>query len=229
MADSIHNGHRERMRKKFLKFGFDVFEEHEILELLLFYSIPRTDTNKTAHRLLDKYKTISAVFDADLEDLKEVEGISESSAILLKMIPCLSKAYTISLGARTSFLNKTNIVLDYFKNQFLNDKTEKIRIVCLDSKLKLIAEKVIAEGSPGQVSVTIRSIAEFTYQNKCDNVIMAHNHPNGDTTPSDEDIRSTAKIYKALKDVGINLLDHIIVAGNDAISLRESGAFSLLK
>lgn len=228
MADNIHKGHRERMRQKFKKLGFEGFESHEILEMLLFYALPRINTNDIAHRLLDKYDSIKAVFDADLEDLKDVEGINESSAILLKMIPYLAREY-ISSDSKKIYLNNYKAVYAYFKKQFFGEKKEKIRIVCLDNKLRLVAGKVIAEGSPGGVAVNIKSIVEYTCQNKCGNIIIAHNHPNGSVTPSDEDIKSTAKVYIALKNVGFNLLDHIIVSGNQAISLKESGAFALLE
>lgn len=228
MAENIHKGHRERMRKKFIQSGFDGFTNHEILELLLFYSRPRIDTNVIAHRLIDKYHSISAVCDADIEDLKEVEGIDESSAVLIKMIPLLAREYMTSDSKRLN-LSSYTAVCDYFKTQFLGETIEKIRIACLDDKLRLVSGTIISEGSPGGVSVNIRRIVEFTYKNKCENVILAHNHPNGDIIPSNDDIKSTADIYNALKPVGINLLDHIIVAGSQAISLKESGAFSLLK
>lgn len=228
MAENIHKGHRERMRKKFIQSGFDGFTNHEILELLLFYSRPRIDTNVIAHRLIDKYHSISAVCDADIDDLKEVEGIDESSAVLLKMIPLLAREYMTSDSKRLS-MKSFSAVCDYFKAQYLGETVEKIRVACLDDKLRLVAGKIIAEGAPGGVEVNIRRIVEFTYKNKCENVILAHNHPNGDIIPSDDDIKSTALIHNTLKPVGINLLDHIIVAGSQAISLKESGAFSLLK
>lgn len=228
MADNVHKGHRERVRKKFIQSGFDSFNNHEILEFLLFYSRPRIDTNVIAHRLIDKYHSISAVCDADIEDLKEVEGIDEASAVLIKMIPLLAKEYLTSDNKRI-MLNNYTAVFDYFKSQFLGETIEKIRIACLDDKLRLIAGQVIAEGIPGSVSINVRRIAEFTIKNKCDNIIIAHNHPNGDIIPSNDDIRATAEIFNGLKPIGIHLLDHVIVAGGRAISLKESGAFSLLR
>lgn len=228
MSENIHKGHRERMRKKLIQSGFDGFTNHEILELLLFYSRPRIDTNAIAHRLIDKYKTISGVCNADIEDLKEIEGIDEASAVLIKMIPLLAKEYMNS-SSNSIHMSNYNTVCEYFKTQFLGETVEKIRIACLDDKLRLISGKIIAEGAPGGVGINIRRIVEFTYKNKCENVILAHNHPHGDIIPSDDDIKATAEIYNTLKPVGINLLDHIIVADGQAISLKESGAFSLLK
>ena len=176
MSENIHKGHRERMRKKFIQSGFDGFTNHEILELLLFYSRPRIDTNAIAHRLIDKYKTISGVCNADIEDLKEIEGIDEASAVLIKMIPLLAKEYMNS-SSNSIHMSNYNTVCEYFKTQFLGETVEKIRIACLDDKLRLISGKIIAEGAPGGVGINIRRIVEFTYKNKCENVILAHNHP----------------------------------------------------
>ena len=118
---------------------------------------------------------------------------------------------------------------EYFKNQFLGENVEKVRIACVDDKLRLVDCAVISEGTPGTVAVNIRKIVEFTYKNKCESIIIAHNHPNGDLIPSDEDIKATSDLFRTLKPVGIMLLDHIIVAGGQAISLKESGAFTPLK
>ncbi len=228
MAENLHKGHRERVRRKFIELGFDGFDKHEILELLLFYSRPRVDTNEIAHRLLDKFKTITAVCDADIDELKEVNGIDESSAVLLKMIPLLTKEYLSGVG-RNCVLREYRTVCDFFTKQFIGEREEKIRIACLDDKLRLIKCSIISDGVPGNVPVNIRKIVEFAFKNKSENIILAHNHPNGDAIPSDDDLRATSALYNTLKPIGINLLDHIIVAGDDAISLKESGAFSLLK
>ena len=188
MADNVHKGHRERVRKKFIKTGFTGFADHEKLELLLFYSRPRIDTNAIAHNLIDKFKTIGGVFDADFDMLKEVDGVDEATAVLLKMIPALSKEYVNSKISLTSMGNYKT-ACEYFKNQFLGENVEKVRIACVDDKLRLVDCAVI----------------------------------------SDEDIKATSDLFRTLKPVGIMLLDHIIVAGGQAISLKESGAFTLLK
>lgn len=223
-----HDGHRERVRQKFLKNGLESFEEHEILELLLFYSIPRINTNEIAHNLLETFDSLKGVCNADIKDLMKIDGISERSAILIKLVPALSRAYSAPLKKHVKFSN-TKIICDYFINRFLGETKEKVRVVCLNDKLTHVNEKVINEGVPGKVDINIRKIVEFTYQNNCEDIIIAHNHPNGDPIPSNEDIKATREMYKILKPIGINLLDHIIVADNQAISLKETGAFSLLR
>ncbi len=228
MADFNHEGHRERMRKKFLKTGFETFEPHEILEMLLFYSVPRKDTNELGHMLIKEFDTFRSVCDADINELMKIKGITENSAVLIKMIPQLAKAYMAS-QEKNVYLKTTKAMSEYFVNRFLGETSERVRVVCLNDKLMLINETVIAEGSPGDVRINVRKIVEFTYQNKCENIVIAHNHPNGDALPSSDDIRATREIYKILKPIGVNLIDHIVVSGNDATSLKDSGAFSMLK
>ncbi|MGN0620843.1 MAG: RadC family protein [Porcipelethomonas sp.] len=228
MNENIHKGHRKRIKQKFIEAGFTGFNEHEILELLLFYSRPRIDTNEIGHRLINTFGSIGGVFDADFEALKEIEGIDESSAVLLKMIPALTREY-LSSKNNSKYLNTYEKTCTYFRNLFLGEKEEKVRAVCLDDKLRLVACTVISEGTPGKVDINIRKLVEFAYRNKCESLILAHNHPNGDAIPSDNDIKTTAYVFNTLKPIGINLVDHIIVADNDAISMKESGAFTLLK
>lgn len=227
MSDNIHEGHRERLREKFLKTGFSGFADHEKLELLLTYARPRVNTNGIAHDLLKKFKTIGGVFDASVEQLMEVNGIKEASAILIKIIPEMSKEY-INSKSQLMIVNSSGLMCDFFKNQFIGEKNEKIMIACVDDKLRLVNFQVISEGSPSSATVDIKKLIEFTYKNNCESIIMAHNHPNGELMPSDNDLRVTEYVYKLLEPIKIRLLDHIIVAGAQAISLKELGAFSFV-
>ncbi|MBQ8435399.1 MAG: hypothetical protein IJX24_05265 [Oscillospiraceae bacterium] len=228
MADNIHKGHRQRIRQKFMKTGFTAFSDHEKLELLLFYAIAVKDTNPIAHNLLNRFKSIGGVFDATYEQLMEVDGISESTAVFLKLVPEMAKEYTLSKNIHVC-MDSTEVVCNFFSTQFIGDINEKVKIACVDDRLRLICCETIAEGTPGAVNVDIRTLVKFTYMNNSESIIMAHNHPNGDSLPSDDDIRHTAEIYRKLKTVGINLIDHIVVAKGKATSLKSVGAFSLLK
>lgn len=226
MADKssdLHKGHRERMRKKFLNSELGGFEPHEILEVLLFYSIPRSNTNEIAHQLMNKFHTFNGVFDAEPESLKEIKGISDASVVLIKIIQVIVKEYILAANKNIS-MSSYNVVCDFFKAVYIGKTKEIIHAALLDEKLKLISVKAIAEGEPGSVKVEIKKLAKYAINNNSDNIIIAHNHPNGDITPSDEDIRSTNSLQKSLESLGINLLDHIIVAGFQAISLKEYGA-----
>ncbi len=225
--EQLHKGHRQRVRTRFLTQGLDGFSEHEILEFLLFYAIPRVNTNDIAHRLIDRFGSLSAVLDADLDALQEIKGVTESAAVLIKLMPPLSRQYSLS-QKRDIVLGTFSATCDYFRSLYIGEQEEKLRLACLDDRLRLLSCGVVGEGAPGVVPVNTRKILEFALRCKCELVVLAHNHPNGFAVPSNEDIVSTKHIHGALKTVGIRLLDHIIVAGDKAISLKEFGAFSLL-
>lgn len=226
-AAQLHKGHRQRVRQRFLSEGLDVFTPHETLELLLFYARPRVNTNEMAHRLLNRFGTLASVFDADVTALQEVEGVDEATAVLLKLIAPLTKRYRLS-AQKNVVLGTFDATCDYFKNVYIGEQVERLRLACLDDKLRLLRCGVVGEGAPGTVPVNTRKILEFALRQNCELVVIAHNHPNGSAVPSNEDIVATKHIYNALKTVGIRLLDHVIVAGEQAISLKEFGAFSLL-
>lgn len=222
----IHKGHRERMRNKFLKTEFESFEDHEIIEFLLFYAIPRVNTNPIAHRLIKEFKTFGKVCNADLSELVKIEGLGEKGALFLKAIPKIANAYILSAN-KIQNLSDEKAITTYFKNRYIGVISEKVIIACLDDRLNLIADTVIADGEPESVSISVRKIAEFAFKHNCSNVIISHNHPNSHAIPSDEDLKATTELYKILRPIGVNLLDHIIVGNNgDVISLKNSGAFS---
>lgn len=227
MAEHFHKGHRERLRKRFLASGLDDFQDHEILELLLFYAIPQRDTNNIAHELIQKCGGFINVFDADINLLKEVKFISENTAVLLKIIPQILKKYAVAKNPNVSNNDFENI-LAFFKNLFIGETIEKLIVACLSERLNIISTKVVASGITNNLSVNIKKIIEFTYHSNCSLIVLAHNHPNGLAIPSPEDIKTTRHLYNIFKPVGINLLDHIIVADNKAVSMKECGALSLI-
>ena len=223
--DNPHNGHRQRLKERFVKNGFESFQPHEILELLLFYTRPRIDTNVIAHELINKFGSISKVFDAEIEDIAAVNGVGENSAVLIKMIPQLSKVYGCNL-IENDQLDTSRKVCRYFYNFFLGAKTEQLKIACLDDNLHVVASGTVLEGGLSSMPINVRKIVEFTYRSKCEMVILAHNHPNGVAVASDDDVKATMKIYPILKSVGIRLLDHIIVNQQTASSMYDAGYFS---
>lgn len=227
MEENIHKDHRKRVRKKFLKSKFVGFDDHQKLELLLFYTIPIKDTNPIAHKLLKKFKTIGGVFDATVEQLKEVDGIGENSAILLKLIPELAKEYTLSKYIHVDLKNP-EAACEFFRTQFAGEIKEKVKIAALDDKLRLKCCEELAEGSLNAVSIDIKKIITFAQVNNSNNIIIAHNHPNGDHIPSNEDLTFTKTLLKNLNILGIQLIDHIIVAKGQTTSLKSVGALNLL-
>lgn len=223
--ENPHAGHRQRLRERFLKTGFDGFQPHEILELLLFYARPRIDTNEIAHALIDTFGSFSAVLDARVEDLAKVKGLGENGAVLLKMLPQLIQAYSLD-SMNNETLDTSQKVCAYFLHSFCGAKKEQVRVACLDDQLHVVASEIIGEGGVSSVPMDMRKIVEFTYRSGCEMIIIAHNHPAGEAVPSETDIAVNSQLKTILKSVGIKLLDHIIVGNSRAVSMYDAGYFT---
>ncbi len=208
--DNVHEGHRQRMKNRFLEDGLDSFQPHEILELLLYYARPRIDTNEIAHSLINQFGSLSAVLDAPFEDIAKVKGVGDNAATLLKMIPQMCKVYSVDTVSN-EVLDTSKKVCSYFRNMFIGEKHEQLVVACLDDRLRVVAYSVVIEGTVSSLPVNIRKIVEFIFKTKCDYVILAHNHPKGTEMASKEDVSCTRQIQSVLKSVGVKLLDHVIV------------------
>ena len=220
----IHDGHREKMRRRFLSGGLEQFADHEALELLLYYAIPRRDTNPIAHALIDRYGSLSAVLAAPVEDLQKVEGIGESAAILLKLVPRLcAKARLADADRQELILNTASRAGAYLLERFYGEQNEVIYQLCLDRKGKLLACKKLGEGNIASAALDVRKLVENAILNSASSVVLAHNHPSGIASPSGEDYAATDRARAALETIGVSLADHIIVADGDFVSLAESG------
>ncbi len=218
-----HEGHRIRLKHRFIKSGLDDFEPHNILELILFYSVPRKDTNPLAHRLIDRFGSLSAVLDANPEELMKVEGVTENTAVLLSMLPQVARKYLEDKTDATNLVGDINDIGIYLLPKFVGRTAETMMLVSIDNKGKIICCSIIAEGDSTQASVSKRKIMEEAIRVGATRVVLAHNHPIGFAVPSDEDIDMTEKIYALLRTVGIELIDHIIFAQDDFVSLAASG------
>ncbi|MBE6885979.1 MAG: DNA repair protein RadC [Oscillospiraceae bacterium] len=218
-----HSGHRERLRKRFTSAGLNGFQPHEILELLLCYSIPRKDTNELAHRLLERFGSLSAVFDAPAEQIARVDGIGMHSALLIKLIPAVSSEYLADKYSEGTILGESKVAGNFFMPRLISQSVETMVIALLDNKNKLLKYETLATGSVTQVPVLVRSAVEAALHANASRALLAHNHPSGIAIPSDEDIELTHNVYSALSLIDVALLDHIVVGGNDFISLKESG------
>ena len=220
---NIHAGHREKMRNKFLTGGLDAFADHEALELLLYYAIPRKDTNPIAHALMERYGSLSAVLAAPVEDLQKVEGIGESAAVLLKLVPQIQKKARLADAKRETALTSVSQFGAYLLEQFHGEKNEVIYQLCLDRKGKLLACKRLGEGDMSSANLDIRRMIENAILFSASGVVLAHNHPSGIALPSQDDYIATDQAKAALATIGVVLLDHIILADGDFVSLAESG------
>ena len=202
--------------------GLDSFEPHQILEFILFYAIPRKDTNELAHVLIDTFGSLKGVFDAPYEELIKVTGIGPNTAALLKLVPSLTRTY-YSSDARSIILDTSEKSGEYFLPYYIGQTEEVVRLACLDAGGKVISNQILHRGSANAAEVNIRKIVNIALRNNAMGVILAHNHPGGLPLPSEEDVATTKSIREALMPMGILLMDHIIVAGQDYVSMARSG------
>ena len=228
MAQNIHKDHRNRTKERFRQEGLEKFEDHQVLELLLFYTIPMKDTNPLAHELINTFGSLNKVFDASIEDLTTVEGIQTQSATFIKMIPQLCSRYYAEKVAVTA--NTEDNIIDYIAQKliakFIREVNEVMYLICLDNSLNIICFQKLGEGTTDAVSILTRKILEIAIRNNANSVIIAHNHPTGLALPSKKDRQTTTQLYNTLNSVSIKLLDHIIVAGKDYFSMAQKGQLS---
>lgn len=220
---SIHDGHRQRLKDRFLKQGLDGFTDIQVLELLLFYALPRRDTNPIAHDLLKRFGSVRQVLEAPVERLTEVEYITENAAVLLKLAPELLRYYQVDKVKEEMPLVTIQACGDYLKHFFLGRKNETVFLLCLDAKCKVLACREVGEGSVNSANVPIRRVVEIALAEGASTVILAHNHPSGIAIPSGEDLATTRRLYAALSTVDVILADHIVVADDDYVSMVQSG------
>ncbi len=220
----MHDGHRKRMKERYKNDGgFENFAQHEILEMLLYSTIARGDTNPIAHELIQTFGSIANVFEADPEELKKVHGIGESSAYLLSMIPHLSKVYNETKWNRKIMLGTSDLVGQYAINLFIGKTYEEFRIICLDSNRQVFYQGVVTKGTIDEVPTYPRLIVEEVLKHNAKTVIFAHNHPGGSVFPSESDIHATNKLIDALNAIDVCVLDHVIVSGNRYYSMSDKG------
>lgn len=219
---SIHDGHRERLKNRFAEEGLDNFDEVNVLELLLFYCIPRRDTNPIAHNLLARFESLVNVMDAPVEELVKVEGISHNAAVFLKLVMELNKYYLVQKAGADTILDTTEKYGRYLVPKFHGKRNETVLLLCLDAKCKALCCREISEGSVNSAGISVRKVVEAALAANATTVILAHNHPSGLAFPSGEDVATTKRIAHALKTVEVLLFDHVIVSDDDFVSLVQS-------
>jgi DNA repair protein RadC len=223
----MHKGHRERLKKRFIAEGLDNFEKHTVLEMILFYAVPRHDTNALAHRLLDHFGgSLMRVFDAPIEELERVNGVGNNTAVLIKLFPEVCRRYLMEMSETGKIIKSSKDAAECFIPMFISRINEIVAIMCIDSKGKLLYCDGIFEGSINSAAVGVRRFVEIAVRYAATDIIMAHNHPGGLAIPSEQDIIVTQKIADALKTVDIGLLDHIIISGKDWVSLAATPSVS---
>jgi len=225
----VHDGHRARLRETFLEHGLQSMNDINALELLLFYALPRRDTNETAHLLLERFGSLHGVFSAPFEDLREVDGIGDYAAALITLVPEIMKKSSLSRSREIRQIRSSADAGAYLLPYFMNEQDEVVYMLCLDTKRAVICCAEMGRGVVNTVDANIRRMVEKALKVKASSVILAHNHPDGIAIPSREDDIFTKALYNALETVGIRLEDHIIVADEDYISLADSGMMNLYR
>lgn len=219
---SIHVGHRERLKESFDKNGGESLNDINFLELLLFYAIPRRDTNELAHALLNRFGSLSGVLDASEQELASVSGLGKSSARLLKIARDVVRRYTTEPLRDMKVMTKRSQLGAYFVPLLQYETEEKVYLMCLNAKGGVISCTLLNSGTVSTVSVKIRTAVDIAMRQKAMGVVLAHNHPGGNAIPSVEDRNFTRELKRALELMDIRLYDHIIVAGDQYVSFVQS-------
>ncbi len=223
---SIHEGHRKRLKDRFCREGLDGFNELNALELLLFYCVPRCDTNPLAHRLLDHFGSFSAVLDASAEELKQVEGIGHNISTFLTFIPQLTRYYTDNKNKYIKILPSISDCGRFLAPKFIGCKNEMVYLLCMDAKCKVLDCRKLGEGSVNSAGVPLRRIVDIALKTNAAVVVLAHNHPGGLAYPSADDAQTTARAAQALASVDVILADHLVFANGDFVSMHQSGHYN---
>lgn len=226
----IHAGHRVRMRQKLATYGTEGFADHEILEMLLYYAVPRGDTNATAHLLLREFGGLRGVLEASSEDLKRVAGIGEASSAMFALMRECARRYHSARVVKRLCLRDTHAIGTFIAPLFIGRSEEQVYFLCLDDKKTPILGKFIGTGGVDEALVSVASIVADAVTVQAKYVVLAHNHPSGYALPSETDIMSTLRLKRAFSEVGVTLLDHLIIAdpttpdepAGDYISLADS-------
>lgn len=219
----IHAGHRRRVKDEFLANGLNGLPDHRVLELLLFYAIPQGDVNPLAHRLLEQFGSLSGVFHATHEQLMEVDGVGYGTAVLIRLIPAVAARYLQDNGSFDGQLISPWQFRELLLPLFFGQRDELAYLVCMDCKSKLIATKKLGEGIADAVQITTRKVLEAALGCNAARVVLAHNHVSGVALWSDADLDTTLRLKRLLREAGIELVDHFIIANDDMVSMADSG------
>lgn len=226
---NVHAGHRKRVKNSFLTNGFAPnVPPHKILEMLLFYAIPRKDTNEIAHALIQQFGSLAGVLEAPVEELMKVKGVSENSACLIKMILPIARRYKEDKNDYTNRVLTHGLCIELLSQKFFGFAEEMVYMLFLDNTGRMINCEKLAEGSNASVRLSLRTVVERVVKSGATAVIISHNHPVGYAIPSDADCKMTRKLYEMLRELEVQLLDHVIFAGDDCVSMVVSKQYKHL-
>lgn len=214
-----HEGHRARMRKRFMHDYGESMESHELLEMLLFYVIPRRNTNEIAHALLARFGTLTGTLAASVEELMQIDGVGENVAIYLKNISAIIRRNDLDKQIELPKYTSISALMEYVKPLFTQLTHERLYLLCFDSAMRMISCDKVSDGSANAVSVNAQIMLRIALTKNAHAVVLAHNHPNGIACPSAADLTATAQYRDAFDKAGMLLVEHFVVAGEEAVSL----------
>ena len=219
---SDHSNHRRRLRERFQKEGLDNFNDINALELVLFYCIPRKDTNPIAHQLIDHFGNLNNVIHAKPQELKKIKGVGDNAVTFLSLLSQLERYCQMQRKEVGDVMETLDDCGAYLLPRFHGLQNETVFLLCLDAKSKVICCRKVGEGSVNSAGVPVRRIVEIALDANASSVVLAHNHPGGLAVPSVEDIQTTRRVAEALTPVDVILADHIVVAGDEFVSMVMS-------
>ncbi|MDE6733725.1 MAG: DNA repair protein RadC [Oscillospiraceae bacterium] len=222
----VHKGHRKRMLKRYIENGINSFQEHEILEVLLYQIIPRINTNDIAHNLINHFGSLKNVLLAPADELAKVNGIGDKSALQLNFIGDLANYLNEAKIAARVVLDSTRKIINYCRNHFKDKTHEMLTLLLLDDKCALLHICDTSSSQPNHIQINYREIVKQIIKYDAYKLIFAHNHIIGSVHPSDDDLKFTRRFCEYMNVFGVGLVEHIIVSGDDALSMRDSGYLS---
>ncbi len=223
MEEKLHQGHRGRMRNRF-KINPESLEDHELLELALFYSVSRQNTNETAHRLINDCGGFRRVFDTEMEQLQDVEGVGENTALYLRVIAEIIARYSKQSHLITHPLSSRAELMQYLCSLFIGESKEKVYLILLSSAGKIICVEEIGSGFAGMSEISVKKMNTLAVIKNAASAVLAHNHPDGIAQPSAQDIATTRRIQLIFEQLGVTLIDHFIVVDNECVPILHNNA-----
>ena len=219
LDNNPHKGHRNRMRAKFLASGADSMPTHELLEMLLYYCVPQKDTNEMAHQLIERFGSLDGVLSASSDELCNVPGIKETGSVLISLVYELNRRRELERTKLPKAFERTEDIGNYLIALYKHVSVEKFYMILLDNGMRPIDTVCLSVGSVNSTDSNIRKIVENALFKHASGVVIAHNHPNGRAIPSKSDLDTTYDINSALRLVGINLIEHFLIADDKYVEL----------
>jgi len=217
-----HDGHRQRLKDKFLSNNGIGLEDHELLEVLLYHAVPRINTNEQAHELIKRFGSLRGVFDAGIKELCTVDKVGEASATLIKVVSKLISRYSVQCEDSRQQFHTFSQISSYLQALFAGESTEKVYMLLFNNAMRLIRALPVGEGSVNMASLNSNMTARMAIDNNATYVILAHNHPAGLAIPSSEDVQTSYMMKAAFKTVNITMIDHFLVADGKSVPIMRN-------